>query len=200
MYVLLGFSVVSLTFILERLSVLHRVPGETRAEGILEDVEEVLKGEGKAAVAERCAKGRGFMNYVFAALLKRHDTLVLEERDENAIRDELILTTDEASRKYLGRFFQVLSTIGTVSPLLGLLGTIMGMISAFAAIAKAGTGDPQVVAAGISEALLTTAAGLIIAIPTIIFYRYLAARADNVIERTEIYFHAFASSLLRTSS
>ena len=116
------------------------------------------------------------------------------------MRDELTITTMEQSRKYLGRFLLILATIGTISPLLGLLGTIVGMISAFESIARAGTGDPQVVAGGISTALLTTAGGLIIAIPSIIFHRYLAARAEGIVERGEVYFHAFAGSLVKSRS
>ena len=90
----------------------------------------------------------------------------------------------------------LLFTIGNISPLLGLLGTIMGMINAFDAIARAGAGDPSAVASGISEALITTATGLIVAIPTIVFHRYLSGRADKVFKSVELYCHAFANTLL----
>ena len=79
---------------------------------------------------------------------------------------------------------------------MGLLGTIMGMINAFDAIARAGAGDPAAVASGISEALITTASGLIVAIPTIIFHRYLSGRAEKVFKSVELYCHAFANTLL----
>ena len=93
----------------------------------------------------------------------------------------------------------VLNTIGNVAPLMGLLGTIIGMITAFEAIAVAGTGDPQVVAGGISQALVTTATGLIVAIPTIVAHRFLARRADASRQALEVYGHAFANSLIIAS-
>jgi len=64
-----------------------------------------------------------------------------------------------------------LGTISTITPLLGLLGTVIGMIKVFTAITTVGVGDPTVLAGGISEALITTAAGLSVAIPSLIFYR-----------------------------
>ncbi|NKB67437.1 MAG: MotA/TolQ/ExbB proton channel family protein [Candidatus Latescibacteria bacterium] len=199
MVILVIMSVVALAVLLERLIVLHRAPSEEQIEQDLEAMEAIVDQQGEAAAAEHCSQGRGFTNYVFGALMKRFDVLVLEERDIDDIRDELAVTTTEMSRKYLGRFLLVLSTIGTVAPLLGLLGTILGMITAFEAIARAGTGDPQVVAGGISTALLTTAGGLIIAIPSIIFYRYLANKAEAVVERGELYFHAFGNTLIKSN-
>ncbi|HJP31445.1 MAG TPA: MotA/TolQ/ExbB proton channel family protein [Candidatus Latescibacteria bacterium] len=200
MWVLVVMSVVALTVLMERLIVLHRAPGEDEIERALNEVEQIVKQSGEKAAAEHCAQGRGFVNYVFLALMKRFDVLVLEERDADDMRDELVMTTTASSRKYLGRFLLVLSTIATVAPLLGLLGTILGMITAFESIARAGTGDPQVVASGISVALLTTAGGLIIAIPSLIFYRYLATRAEAIVERAELYFHAFGNTLIKTHS
>ena len=137
------------------------------------------------------------LNFVFAAVLKRYDTLVLESRtDIEDMRQELILTTDEAGVDYLGRLLNALGTIGALAPLMGLLGTILGMIRAFDAIARAGAGDPAAVASGISEALITTATGLIVAIPTIAFHRYLSGRADKVFKSVELYLHAFSNTLL----
>ena len=72
----------------------------------------------------------------------------------------------------LERFISTLSTISTVAPLLGLLGTILGMIQSFAVISVVGSGKPTALAGGIANALLTTAAGLIIAIPSVVFYNY----------------------------
>jgi biopolymer transport protein ExbB len=198
MYILVAMSIVALAVLLERLIVLHRAPSEEEIESELGEVEAIVIRQGEKAAADHCAGGRGYANFVFASLMKRFDTLVLEERGVEDMRDELTLTTAQTSRKYLGRFLLVLSTIGTVAPLLGLLGTIVGMIEAFDAIARAGTGDPQVVAGGISKALLTTAGGLIIAIPSIIFYRYLASRAEGIVERGEVFFHAFGNTLIKS--
>jgi biopolymer transport protein ExbB len=79
----------------------------------------------------------------------------------------------------LERYFSALGTIAAITPLLGLLGTVVGMIKVFSAITTAGVGDPTVLAGGISEALITTAAGLCVAIPTLIFHRHLNAKVDR---------------------
>lgn len=81
----------------------------------------------------------------------------------------------------LERFINALGTIANIAPLLGLLGTVIGMIKVFTAITTVGVGDPTLLAGGISEALITTAAGLSVAIPTVIFYRYLKRRIDELI-------------------
>jgi len=79
------------------------------------------------------------------------------------------------------RFLNTLGTIASITPLLGLLGTVIGMIKVFTAITAAGVGNPTVLAGGISEALITTAAGLSVAIPTLMFYRYFRGRVDMLV-------------------
>lgn len=81
----------------------------------------------------------------------------------------------------LERFLNILATIAAVSPLLGLLGTVTGIIAAFNAIVAQGVGDPRVLSGGIGEALITTAAGLIVAIPALMGYRYLRGRIDALV-------------------
>jgi biopolymer transport protein ExbB len=85
----------------------------------------------------------------------------------------------------LERYLNTLGTIAAISPLLGLLGTVIGMIKVFTAITDVGVGNPAVLAGGISEALLTTAAGLSVAIPALIFHRYLNGTVDQLVVRME---------------
>ena len=85
----------------------------------------------------------------------------------------------------LERYLNALGTIAAVSPLLGLLGTVVGMIRVFAVITTQGVGDPGVLASGISEALLTTAAGLTVAIPSLMFHRYFRGRVDALVVTME---------------
>ena len=85
----------------------------------------------------------------------------------------------------LERYLNTLGTIAAISPLLGLLGTVIGMVKVFAAITTNGVGDPSVLAGGISEALITTAAGLSVAIPALIGYRYLRGRIDALVVQME---------------
>ena len=85
----------------------------------------------------------------------------------------------------LTRGLKPLATIAQVTPLLGLLGTVTGMIIAFAEISSQGTGNPAALADGIGQALVTTAAGLVVAIPTLIGHNYLAGRVDNILVEIE---------------
>lgn len=85
----------------------------------------------------------------------------------------------------LERYLNTLGTIAAITPLLGLLGTVIGMIKVFTAITDAGVGNPAILAGGISEALITTAAGLCVAIPALIFHRYLSGRVDKLVVQME---------------
>lgn len=85
----------------------------------------------------------------------------------------------------LERYLNALGTIAAVTPLLGLLGTTIGMIKVFAEIMIKGTGDAQILAGGISEALITTATGLSVAIPALIMHRYYSRRIDGIVVQLE---------------
>lgn len=100
---------------------------------------------------------------------------------DREIMKESIEDTGRAVVHELERYLNALGTIAAISPLLGLLGTVIGMIKVFAAITAHGVGDPTVLAGGISEALLTTAAGLVVAIPTLMFYRYFRGRVQLLV-------------------
>lgn len=95
----------------------------------------------------------------------------------------------------LDRFINTLGTIAGVAPLLGLLGTVTGIIKAFEAIHSQGLGDPRILSGGISEALLTTAAGLLVAIPSQVAYRYLRGRVDSIVVQIEKDVLRFAEAL-----
>jgi biopolymer transport protein ExbB len=81
---------------------------------------------------------------------------------------------------FLGSHLELLGVIAAVSPLLGLLGTVSGMIGAFGAVAQAGMGNPGLLAGGIGQALLTTAAGLVVAIPAMVIHRLLLSRVETL--------------------
>ncbi len=85
----------------------------------------------------------------------------------------------------LERYINTLGTIAAISPLLGLLGTVIGMIKVFSAITTQGVGNPSALAGGISEALITTAAGMVVAIPTLMAYRYFRGKVNMLVIRME---------------
>ncbi len=101
------------------------------------------------------------------------------------IMKEVIEDTGRHVVHELERFLNPLGTIAAISPLLGLLGTVTGMIEAFEAITSQGVGDPRVLSGGIGEALITTAAGLMVAIPALIGYRYLRGLVDVLVIEME---------------
>lgn len=86
----------------------------------------------------------------------------------------------------LERFLNSLGTIAVITPLLGLLGTVVGMIQVFAVITDVGVGSPGELAGGISKALITTAAGISVAVPALIFHRYFRGRVDELVLEMEM--------------
>jgi len=103
-------------------------------------------------------------------------------------RDMMKVSIEETGRQVvheLEHFLNPLGTIASVTPLLGLLGTVVGMIKVFSAIMIHGVGDPSILAGGISEALITTAAGLTVAIPSLIFHRYFERLVDEYVLNME---------------
>ncbi len=108
--------------------------------------------------------------------------------NRNHPREFMKESIEEAGRHVaheLERFLNTLGTIASITPLLGLLGTVIGMIKVFAVITTEGVGDPGILAEGISEALITTAAGLTIAIPSLMFYRFFRGRVDELVVAME---------------
>ena len=108
-----------------------------------------------------------------AGLINRdHERVIIKEVIEDAGRHVA---------PELERYLRPLGTIAGVSPFLGLLGTVLGMIQMFSGIGSQGVGDPSIVAGGIAQALITTAAGLTVAIPSLMFYRYFRGRVDALL-------------------
>ncbi|MDE2091850.1 MAG: MotA/TolQ/ExbB proton channel family protein [Gammaproteobacteria bacterium] len=101
------------------------------------------------------------------------------------VMNEAIEDTGRHVVHELDRYLISLGTIATISPLLGLLGTVVGIMRVFAAISTTGLGNPQALAGGISQALITTVAGLTVAIPAYILHRYLRGKVDDLVVHME---------------
>ncbi|MEY4760440.1 MAG: hypothetical protein RLZZ200_296 [Pseudomonadota bacterium] len=128
------------------------------------------------------------MGRLLAVGLRHHNRprYVMRERMEDAGRHVV---------HELERFLNTLGTIAGISPLLGLLGTVTGIIKSFNAISAGGMGDPRLLSTGISEALVCTAAGLCVAIPALIGYRLLRGRVDRLVVQMEKDATRFADAL-----
>jgi biopolymer transport protein ExbB len=123
----------------------------------------------------RCEDNSSHMARVFAAAVRKWGKPAVEV--EQAVLDE-----GERIANELRRYLRVLNGVSTVSPLLGLLGTVWGMIQSFNVIATSpAMGRAEMLAGGISVALLTTAAGLLVAIPSMVFYLYFVGRVDSLV-------------------
>jgi len=169
-------SIVALAIVIERLWTLReqRVVPQELTDKVWQWVENrTLSDKQIRALEQHSPLGR----ILAVGISNRHrDRAVMIEAIEDVGRH---VTHD------LERYLGMLGTIAAVSPLLGLLGTVVGMIRTFRAITVAGVGDPTAMAGGIAEALITTAAGLIIAVPALMAYRYLRGRVDSLVIRME---------------
>jgi biopolymer transport protein ExbB len=127
----------------------------------------------------RCEEESSHVARVFAAAVRKWGKPAVEV--EQAVLDE-----GERIANLLRRYLRVLNGVSTVSPLLGLLGTVWGMIQSFNVIATSpAMGRAELLAGGISVALLTTAAGLLVAIPSMIFYLYFVGRVDGLVMQVD---------------
>jgi biopolymer transport protein ExbB len=169
-------SVIAAAIILERLWTLQPrrvVPSELTDKVWIWVAKRQVQDKHIAALQANSPLGR----ILAAGLSNRH-------RSREVIK-EAIEDTGRHVVHELERFLGALGTIAGISPLLGLLGTVVGMIKTFNAITTAGVGNPTALAGGIAEALITTAAGLSVAIPAMIGYRYLRARVDSLVVQME---------------
>ena len=177
---LLLCSILGLTYIIERAVSLFKLRPRIKVEQLVSRITEALRNDNIMEAVSICEEAGGPLANVVKAGLLRYSQGMIEEKV--VTKEDVSEAVDEATIlevPQLERNLVVLSTIYQISPLLGLLGTVVGMIRAFTAIALKGTGDPQLLAGGISEALLTTAFGLAIAIPVMIGYQYLVSRVDR---------------------
>ncbi|OQW99569.1 MAG: biopolymer transporter ExbB [Thiothrix lacustris] len=192
MFPLLLSSVIALAIIIERFLAL-RVSKVVPAS----DIERARKLAGINKLAE--AQVDELRN---GSLLGRVLATGLESRE--LPRHIMKENVEEAGRhvvQELERYLPALGTIITIAPMMGLLGTVLGMIGVFGAINTAGVGNPQQMAGGISEALVTTVVGLLIAITTLVFERYFKAKVDgfvSVMEREALRLIEIANSSRKT--
>ncbi len=165
-------SIVSISIIAERFWSLRRE--KVLPHHLVATIWNAVKQDNMArADIEALSKESALGAILSAGLFNRNESRerikeCIEERGREVVHD-------------MERFLNTLGTIASISPLLGLLGTVIGMISVFAAITKHGVGDPGALAGGISEAMITTAAGLTVAIISLVFYRYFRRKVDGIV-------------------
>ena len=164
-----------MVFIFERFLYLrrNRVIPRPFIRGVIEQLEQQQLDRDEAIAL--CEENGSPTAELFLAALKRYGRPSVEV-------EQAVLDAGERVTNSLRSYLRLFSTISNVTPLLGLLGTVLGMIEAFNAIARTGAmGKPELLAGGIGQALLTTAAGLFVAIPAYTAYAFFLARADKLI-------------------
>ena len=169
-------AVLGIVLIVERMWTLWRARIDTR--NLMIDLVRALRQEGPHAALRVCEGTRGpIANMLHSGLLRSH-------RGPEAV-EKAIHTAGSIEMAFLERGLLALATISNVAPLLGFLGTVTGMIKAFGAIAAAEQVSAKIVASGIEEALITTAVGLMIAVPVSAFYAYFVLGIDRFVLEME---------------
>lgn len=172
MWPLLLCSIIGLVFLVERFLYFHKIsmnPQETFGE-----VRTLLLGKNLEGALQRTNDKPGPLSDIIKAGLLRFG-----KPHEEILRAIESVSLHEVSKMERGLW--ILATIANVAPLLGFLGTVTGMIDSFGVLSSVGFGNPRLVARGIAEALITTAAGLIIAFPVQLAYNYFNNRLNNLV-------------------
>jgi len=179
MYPIAFCSLVTLAFVLERLTSLRRgrvipKPFVTRF------LQQVREGElDRAEALALCEQNQSPVAAVFAGAVRKWGRPAVEV-------EQAIIDAGERATNGLRRHLRVFSAVSTIAPLLGLLGTVFGMIQAFNAVAVSDAlGRPELLAKGVSQALLTTAFGLVVAIPALLVYYVFVSRVDHLISEID---------------
>ncbi len=171
MWPILFCSVLALAIFLERLWNYYRFQQFNRE--LTDEVDPLIAEHKLDQASVACQRYGSPLSRVYATALR----LAGRSRDQiKAVVEETGSREIASLERYLG----LLGTIATITPLLGLLGTVLGMIRAFTVLSLEGVGTPATLGGGISEALITTAAGLTVAIPTLLLHKYLTGRVDRI--------------------
>lgn len=177
MWLLLLLSIIAITVFLERLVYYHR--STIRVGEFLRGLSNLISRRNFAEALHECAGTPGPVARVIHAAVLRHDTRRPELR-------EIVQEAGQLEVPKLERRLSILSAIAYVAPLIGLLGTVTGLIDAFVTLSsQAGYATSVDVAAGIYKSLLTTAAGLVVAIPTSLAYAFLSSRVNTLMHDME---------------
>jgi len=167
MWLLLALSVVGLAVVIERLVFFASQHGDTK--GLLRAIGQKIAGDDIDGAIKVCRSQRGMLPRILEFGLQRG------EKNRADITDALSIALMEHLNA-LERNLGIIGTIAVIAPFVGLFGTVLGIIRAFQDIALKGNSTPAVVAAGVSEALVTTATGLIIAVIAVVFFNYFKTR------------------------
>jgi biopolymer transport protein ExbB len=170
MWMLLILSIVAIAIVIERL--LFFATQHSDSKGLLRALGQKIAANDLSGAIKVCQQNKGMLPKILEFGLKRG------EKNRADITDALSIALMEHLNS-LERNLGIIGTIAVISPFVGLFGTVLGIIRAFQDIALKGNSTPAVVAAGVSEALITTAAGLFVAVVSVIFFNYFKSRIKS---------------------
>lgn len=176
MWPILACSIVALAVIMDR-AVFWLRESSRRDRKLVEEVLSLAEREAYEDIREKVKGSKDFVIKVLVSGIL-HREFSLSAAMEVAAKEQL---------DRMRRGLAVLDTMVTVAPMLGILGTVTGIIKAFDLLGKSGFQDPRVVTVGIAEALITTAAGLIVAVPSVVAYNFFQKKADQAADEMETY-------------
>ena len=177
-YLLLACSVLAVAIVIERWIVFRR---ERRSADALKERVPVNLGEGDLDSVSRLAQGHpGAASSILLAGLRHL-------RSGAASMEERILAARIAEKNRLEKRLLILGTLGNNAPFIGLFGTVLGVIQAFRALGAADSSDPSMLMTGLSEALIATAVGLFVAIPSVMAYNYFNKRMADILDEAETF-------------
>lgn len=180
MWLLGALSILGLGTILERTA--YFLKNERGLKGDFKDeIIKLVREKKEDEAIELCEKTNNSVSRTVKSILLAYKY----ENDMYESKEKLMKEKALEQIENLEKRLSILGIVSFISPMAGLLGTVLGMIKSFKAIALQGAGDPNVVANGISEALVTTAAGLLIAIPAIIAYNFFNRKVDKIMMQIE---------------
>lgn len=170
MWILLLLSIIAIAIVIERL--LFFASQHSDSKGLLRALGQKIAASDLPGAIKVCQQNKGMLPKILEFGLKRG------EKNRADITDALSIALMEHLNT-LERNLGIIGTIAVISPFVGLFGTVLGIIRAFQDIALKGNSTPAVVAAGVSEALITTAAGLFVAVVSVIFFNYFKSRIKS---------------------
>lgn len=177
LWIIIGLSVLAIAIIIERLLYFRRILVDE--DGLIQRLRTTMEKSHYDEALSICDSNPSPITNLMRVGIEHR-------RFPQHVQKEVIMDAANQEVPKMEKFLSALGTIATISPLLGLLGTVTGNIKAFGILGKFGAvGDPSILATGIAEALITTAAGIIVAVPATVFYNYLVNRVNHTIIRLE---------------
>lgn len=177
-------SIIALAVIIERIIFYKKIDFDYTL--IIGNVSDFIKANQIDKAAILCERYGGVIIQIIKTVISNFH---LKDNKERVVAE-----ASERAVKGIEKNISTLATISTIAPMLGLLGTVTGMMKSFSGLSKIGPAAQDLLAYGIAEALITTALGLIVAIPSLIFYNYMVSKVENYIKEVE----RVANALLTT--